>query len=125
VNILLDTQILLWQFAGDPRLTPRFLAVLNQPDVTKFASDVSIWEAAIKIRTGRLALDLDDFEAAIAQSGYSRLPIERRHFKRLLTLPDIHKDPFDHLLIAQAQADGLSILTADEKFRAYPVALAI
>ncbi len=125
MRILLDTQILIWQFAGDPRLTPRYQNVLLQTDTIKVASDVSIWEVAIKIRTGRLALALDEFDAAIDACGYARLSIERRHLERLLALPEIHKDPFDHLLIAQAQCENLSILTADAKFRAYPVELVI
>ena len=124
MRILLDTHILLWQMADDPRLSADIRTILGNPDHTKIVSDVSLWEVAVKIRTGKLKVDIAEIEQEIRYNEYERLAILRRHIVRLVDVPVIHRDPFDHLLIAQAQAEGLAVLTLDRKFRDYPVVLA-
>ena len=125
MRLLLDTQIMLWQISDDKRLSGRLRDCLIDPDNVKIVSDVSSWEVVIKNRTGKLDISLEAFEAEVRYNEYERLPIVRSHFARLLKVPIIHRDPFDHLLIAQAQVEKLSVLTADRKFKDYAVTLAV
>lgn len=125
MRLLADTQILLWQFADDPRLTGKLRSSLTDDASEIVVSDVSLWEVVIKNRTGKLKIDVAAFEREIDRQDYARIPIAREHIRQLAHVPLIHRDPFDHLLIAQAQAEDLRILTADEKFSAYRVKLAV
>jgi PIN domain nuclease of toxin-antitoxin system len=84
-------------------------------------SRVSIWEIAIKNGTGRLSLDLRDFAAEVERLGFGWLPISNEHVFRFAELPKVtgHKDPFDRLLVAQAQTEPLILLTADARLARY------
>ena len=123
MRILLDTHILLWQFLNDPRLIQRHRDHISDDANDIFVSDVSFWEIAIKIRAGKLHLVLEDIEVETALLGYRRLAIERRHFSALVLLPKHHCDPFDHMLIAQANIEEMSFMSSDRWVREYPVNL--
>jgi PIN domain nuclease of toxin-antitoxin system len=119
VRLLLDTNALLWLVAGDPR----FGAQARQ-DVESAAelvvSAASLWEIAIKVSIGKLAA-LPGLSVVLAEAGVRRLGIEDGHLRRLESLPWHHRDPFDRLLIAQAQAEALTVLTGDRTFDDYAV----
>ncbi len=125
MKLLVDTQIILWQFADDPRLNGKMREQLIDEANEIVVSDVSLWEVVIKRQTGKLTVDLDNVEREIERHDYDRLPIRREHIRELQHIAFIHRDPFDRLLIAQAISENLPLLTADAKFRDYPVTLAL
>lgn len=119
---LLDTNVLIRWGAGDGLGSAADQVVETSPRL--MVSDVSMWELAIKARVGKLDLDLPVdiwFDRALSQPAVSSLPIERRCIGRVATLPLHHRDPFDRLLIAQAQVEGLTVITSDRKFRLYGI----
>lgn len=118
---LADSHVLLWALHDDPRLSRRHAEILRS-DATIFVSIASLWEIAIKVGRGHLQT-VDDLPDVLRRAGYAILPIDIDHVDRVRTLPDRHRDPFDRMLIAQAQTEGLTILTADPAFRAYDVRL--
>jgi PIN domain nuclease of toxin-antitoxin system len=87
-----------------------------------FVSAASAWEVAIKVQLGKLRIP-GSFERAVIDSAFTRLPVLFAHAGAAGALPPHHADPFDRMLIAQAQVEGLHIMTADRHFRAYPVGL--
>jgi PIN domain nuclease of toxin-antitoxin system len=106
------------------RLSPSSQALLADPENQLFLSSVSSWEIAIKYSIGKLPLPVPPAEyvpSRMETSGTSALPVLHAHALHVATLPLHHGDPFDRLLIAQAQLEGLNILTADQKFAAYEV----
>ncbi len=122
MKLLLDTHLLLWA-AGQPnRLSPAALKLIDNPANDLFFSAASIWEVAIKRGLGR-----DDFQAdprllrrGLLDNGYSELPILSDYVVAIDSLPPIHKDPFDRLLVAQAMVEGISLLTSDSVVAQYP-----
>jgi PIN domain nuclease of toxin-antitoxin system len=126
VNLLLDTQALLWWREGSRKLGARAREAIETEAVTVRVSAASAWELAIKTRTGRLKLRAPLhtwLPAAIASSGFMTLDVTLPHATRVALLPDHHADPFDRLLIAQAQIEDLTIVTADTAFDTYDVRL--
>jgi PIN domain nuclease of toxin-antitoxin system len=121
LNILIDTHILLWQMQGDPRFRSRWRDILDDIECDVFVSEVSLWEIAIKVRTGRLELKLSDVEREVDHLGYRWLSLTRTHLRKLMTLPVIHRDPYDHLLLAQAASEDLQLLTHDDEMTRYGV----
>jgi PIN domain nuclease of toxin-antitoxin system len=119
VRLLLDTNALLWLLAGDPRLGAQARHEVEAA-AELVVSAASLWEIAIKVSIGRLAA-LPGLPAVLAEAGVRRLGIEDEHLRRLESLPWHHRDPFDRLLIAQAQAEALTVLTADPAFGDYAV----
>jgi PIN domain nuclease of toxin-antitoxin system len=122
LNLLIDTHILLWQLHDDPRFRKRWREILDDTEREVFVSEVSLWEIAIKVRAGRLDVKLSDVERAVDRLGYRWLVLTRAHLRRLMTLPVIHRDPYDHLLLAQADSEDLLLLTQDEEMSRYGVA---
>jgi len=124
VRVLLDTQAWLWMLAAPERLAPASRRLLTKSDNELLLSAASAWEIAIKHGLGKLRLP-DTPERAIpelmARTGVVSLPVLHRHALRVATLPRKHGDPFDRLLVAQAQIEDLAILTADRSFRLYDV----
>lgn len=124
MKVLLDTQVWLWAITGDARLGPRARAMLTARKNQVFFSAASAWEIAIKVRIGRLSLP-DEPErfvpARLVRDGIEPLLIDIRHASRVASLPDIHRDPFDRVLVAQAQIEDLPILTADPVLAGYDV----
>jgi PIN domain nuclease of toxin-antitoxin system len=122
MKLLLDTHLLLWA-AGEPRrLSKQARALIDHPDHQLLFSAVSLWEVAIKRRLGR-----EDFKAdprllrrGLLDNGYTELPIRSDHVVATESLPPIHKDPFDRILVAQATVEGITLLTVDSQVSQYP-----
>jgi len=117
--LLLDTHCFLWWQADDPHLPPAVREVVTTADVV-FVSVVTAWEIAIKEALGRLHLP-DSVEAGVEMGGFERLLITFAHAEAVGRLPDHHRDPFDRMLVAQAQSDGLTLVTHDRTLAAYDV----
>jgi len=119
-RLLLDTHVFLWWLANDPRLGPGARAAIRDPANTVYVSAASGWKIAIKRNLGKLKAP-DDLDAVVEKEGFAHLPITFFHGEQARQLPSYHRDPFDRLLIAQAQAEGLVIVTADSKFALYGI----
>ena len=119
---LADTHVLLWSLGDDPVLSRSHRDILVS-DAQVFVSAASIWEIAIKRSLGKLDAPGDLMEV-IARADFGRLPITFAHAAAVAALPFHHRDPFDRMLIAQAEVEGLVILTVDPQFVAYDVRLA-
>jgi len=118
-RLLLDTHIFLW-WRGEPsRLSSIARSRIATADLV-FVSVASAWEAAIKISLGRLDLP-DSLEAGVLASGFEKLLITFAHAERAATLPPHHRDPFGRMLVAQAQADSLTLVTRDPHLEPYDV----
>jgi PIN domain nuclease of toxin-antitoxin system len=119
--ILLDTQLLLWAAEGGERLSGKARAVLEAPPGPLFYSPVSVWEVAIKNALGKSGFDVDPFDLAksLDRAGYFELAVFTKHAVAVGRLPAIHADPFDRLLVAQARAEGMPLLTADRTLARY------
>jgi len=124
VRVLLDTQAWLWMLAAPERLAPATRKLLTRSDNELLLSAASAWEIGIKHGLGKLRLP-DAPERAVpelmARTGVVPLPVLHRHALRVATLPPKHRDPFDRLLVAQAQIEDLPILTPDRSLRLYDV----
>lgn len=99
-------------------------AAIEEPAHEKLVSHATAWELAIKISIGKLKLPVpfeDFFPAVVLANGFQVLATDFHHYRELLALPFHHRDPFDRLLIAQAKAEGLTVITSDSQFRAYGV----
>lgn len=123
MKLLVDTHLLLWSLVDDPRLSSRARSLISDPDNEVIASQVVIWETAVKRGLGRYAADFpfspEQVRAELSLGGASWLPIEDRHLFMLATLPPIHRDPFDRLLVAQALSEPMRLLTHDRQLAAY------
>jgi len=118
-RLLLDTHIFLW-WRGEPaKVRTEVRSAIATADVV-FVSAASAWEAAIKVSLGRLELP-DTMEAGVLASGFEKLLITFSHAERAAALPPHHKDPFDRMLVAQAQAEGLTLVTHDRLLEQYEV----
>jgi PIN domain nuclease of toxin-antitoxin system len=119
MNILLDTHILLWWAANDRRLSSEARARIADPENDIVVSAATFWELAIKQHLRRIDIELHELQAAVAEDGFVEQPVEVAHTLRLKALPDLHRDPFDRLLIAQAIDTGARLLTRDDQILAY------
>lgn len=119
MKLLLDTHAFLWWRANDRRLIHHPRTAIAAADLV-FVSAATAWEAAIKSALGRLAYP-GTIEAGVEDSGFTQLPITFAHAERAACLPKHHADPFDRMLIAQAQAEGLTLVTGDPQIRRYDV----
>jgi len=120
MKLLLDTHILLWAAAGTlPQDAEKILIDGNN---TLYFSPVSIWEVGIKKSLGRndFKVDPEILRRGLLDSQYLELPITSQHALAVNDLPQIHKDPFDRMLLAQAKTEGIPLLTSDSIFREYP-----
>ena len=122
MTLLLDTHALLWWLADDPALTPVARTAIRAAETLVFVSAATAWEISIKQALGKLEAP-DDLEAALAASRFQSLPITVAHALAAGRLPRHHDDPFDRMLIAQAQHAQLTVVTHDPKFRLYEVAI--
>jgi len=124
MRLLLDTHVLIWFYLDDPQLNPLARSLIGDPANAIFVSPASHWEVAIKIRTGNYILRVpfrDFIREAIVDNGFANLAIEPQHSEILTTLPLHHRDPFDRMLVAQAMAESMAIISADAQLDAYPV----
>lgn len=122
MRLLLDTNALLWWLEDNPRLGDAHQAIQAAHNEV-LVSVVSLWECVIKTKTGKLQVPIERLERELAEQGFERLSIRPAHLARLEALIPHHRDPFDLLLIAQAQAEGCAIVTSDAHFSAYDVRL--
>ena len=111
MTALLDTHVVLWWMSGSPGVGPRSRALLES-STTRYCSAASIWEMTLKKSKGKRRIG-DRFEDEITSMGMTHLPIDARHAAAVAAVTLPHLDPFDQLLVAQAQVDGLHLLTAD------------
>jgi PIN domain nuclease of toxin-antitoxin system len=126
VNLLLDTHALLWALAGDPRLGPAAVAAIADRANAVYASAASAWEMAIKVGLGKLDVPPDIgawLPDELRASGIAPLAVTVEHAAGVEELPRHHADPFDRLLIAQAIAENLVIVTVDRQLAHYGVRL--
>lgn len=119
--LLLDTHLLLWAAFEPVRLSPEAVLILQSRETLLAFSLASIWEVAIKTSLGRADFSVDPglLHRALLAEGFVELPITAAHLVRVATLPWVHRDPFDRLLVAQAMADQLTLLTADATLKRY------
>lgn len=124
MRILLDSHVLLWWIADRSALAAKTHTLLADETTELLWSPASTWELGIKIHLGklRLHLPLDQFVAEqMASQSLTPLPIQHAHAARAAMLPPIHRDPFDRMLVAQAMAEDVPLLTADKELAAYGV----
>ena len=122
MKLLLDTHLLLWA-AGEPeRLSASAHALINDLDNELLFSAASLWEVAIKRGLGRkdFQVDVRLLRRGLLDNGYGELPIVSDHVVAIESLPPIHKDPFDRVLVAQATVEGITLLTVDPVVARYP-----
>ena len=122
MRLLLDTHALLWFIGNDPQLSGPARQNIENPAHDKFVSAASLWEMALKIGLGKLALPRpfsEVFPQQLEVNGFELLPISCAHLNQNILLPFHHRDPFDRLLIAQALTDDMSIVTRDLEFSKY------
>jgi PIN domain nuclease of toxin-antitoxin system len=126
VRLLLDTQVWLWVQASPGRISPGVLELLRERENTLLLSAASAWEIAIKYALGRLPLPEPPavyVPDRMRRSGVTGLPVGHSHALQVAALPPHHRDPFDRILVAQAQLEGLVLVTADRSFAPYDVEL--
>ena len=117
---LLDTHVVLWLLSDPGRISVAVQATLADPQTALFLSAVSLWEIEIKSGLGKLDAPSDLLEQ-LRQVRIAELPLQFKHTRNLRALPSIHRDPFDRMLIAQAQSADLTLVTADPVIAQYPV----
>jgi PIN domain nuclease of toxin-antitoxin system len=118
MRLLLDTHVFLWWIREDKRLSKTSVNKIKEAEEV-YMSSASIWEIAIKMRLGKISGDLNALIQEIYNSHFLELPVTNQHAATTLKLPDIHRDPFDRILIAQAISEPLVFLTADPKLEKY------
>ncbi len=125
MKALLDTHALIWWLTDDPSLSRHAFHAISLPKNRLFVSAASAWEIAIKAAANKLAVPeglLADFAGALTQAGFDPLPINIAHAMGAGQLPGNHRDPFDRMLIAQAQIESLVIIGKDKIFDQYGIA---
>ena len=112
INLLLDTNVLLWYFLGSKRINSvKELIISKESDV--YISAVSFWEILIKIRTGKLNINIDELRFFMKKHVFHELAITSDFIKAYHELPNLHKDPFDHMLLAQSITCPMRLITGD------------
>ena len=122
MRLLADTHVYLWWLADDPKLGTEAREAMAEQTAIIYISAASIWEISIKSTLGKLDVDGDPVEEIWA-NGFVELPMTAKHAHRAGQLPRHHDDPFDRMLIAQAQLESLTLLSRDTAFSAYSVPL--
>lgn len=124
MKLLLDTHAFLWFVAGDSQMSAKARRRIEDARNESFVSIASVWELAIKLGLGKLRLTdslAETLERATRDNRIALLPISKAHAIAVSLLPDHHRDPFDRMLVAQAQADEMLLVTRDSVFDAYAV----
>lgn len=124
MKLLLDTHALLWFSLGDVRMPSPIRDFIASPDHAVWVSSATHWEIAIKISVGKYALPIpfkNFFEQAVVGNGFNYLPISLNHTERVSFMPFHHRDPFDRLIVAQALAEGMELVSADGVLDQYSV----
>jgi PIN domain nuclease of toxin-antitoxin system len=122
VKLLLDTHVLLWAAGQPERLSPAARDLLEDLDNELVFSAASLWEIAIKRGLGRADFRVEPrlLRRGLLDSGYTELPITSQHGVHIDSLPPLHKDPFDRMLLAQALCEGITLVTSDAQVARYP-----
>ena len=122
MKLLLDTQILLWAAGQPERLSAAARKLLSNRRNELLFSAASLWEIAIKNTLGRADFRVEPrlLRRGLLDNGYTELPVTSQHAVSIDTLPPLHKDPFDRLLLAQATSEGIILLTGDAQLARYP-----
>ena len=118
MRLLVDTSVFLWAMGGDERLSKSAKATMLSADVV-FVSAASIWEISIKSSLGKLDADVTVLVARMEDAGFQHLPVTAAHGATVRNLPDIHRDPFDRMLVAQAIMEPLRLLSDDDNVAKY------
>lgn len=121
MKLLLDTQILLWAAGQPERLSAAARRQLNNPRSELLFSAASLWEITIKNALGRedFRVEPRSLRRGLLDNGYTELPVTSEHAVNVDSLPELHKDPFDRILLAQALTEGITLLTADAQLARY------
>jgi PIN domain nuclease of toxin-antitoxin system len=122
MRLLLDTHLLLWTIAESRRLSAAARALIGETENDLTFSSVSLWEVAIKAGRGRrnFRIDVSSLRRSLFDNDYAELPVTGAHAVALGSLPPIHRDPFDRMLVAQAIAEGMTLVTSDSAVAKYP-----
>jgi PIN domain nuclease of toxin-antitoxin system len=126
LRVLLDTHALIWWATSDPRLSSRAIALIEDPDGEVVISAISVLEIAIKSARGGLSLGATPrqfIQDEIVANNFAALALTFDHAERVYDLPQIHRDPFDRVLIAQAMVEGIPIVTDNAMIRRYAVSV--
>lgn len=118
MKILLDTHLFLWWLSNSPALPEQARTLISDRENTVFVSAVTFWEIRLKESLGKLRLPTD-FEERVAAESFESLPLTAAQTRQAALLPWRHRDPFDRMLVAQAHAENLTLLTADDSVGAY------
>ena len=121
-RVLLDTSVLLWWLAGNSQLGREARTIVADAETEVFVSAATIWEISIKLELGKLKAP-KNMEREVEREGFSKLAITLTHGQLAGSLPKIHRDPFDRMLVAQAQLEDLELVSADPVFAKYSVRL--
>ncbi len=119
-RVLLDTHVLLWWLSDDTCLSENAKKIISNPANEIYISAATVWEISIKRALGKLVAPLD-LDKIVEEEGFIPLPISLFHGEQAGLLPDFHKDPFDRMLIAQSQSEGLEIISSDKQIEKYSV----
>ncbi len=122
MKLLLDTHLLLWAAGQPEKLSAAARKLLNDPRNELLFSAASLWEIAIKATLGREDFRVEPrlLRRGLLDNGYVELPITSLHTVNIDSLPPLHEDPFDRLLLAQALSEGVTLLTSDAQLARYP-----
>lgn len=122
MKLLLDTHLLLWAAGNSTRLPALAHELLAAPENDLLFSAASLWEVAIKAGLGRSDFCVDPrlLRRGLLEAGYQELPVDGQHAVAIASLPSIHRDPFDRLLVAQSIVEGITLLTSDSLVAQYP-----
>ena len=121
MNLLIDTHVLLWAVDNDPSLSPAARAAITDGRNIVFVSAATAWEIAIKKALGKLQAPTDTYLEELRHHRFTPLDITTEHALTVETLPPHHADPFDRMLVAQAQVEKLTLVTRDVRLHAYSV----
>ena len=122
MRLLFDTHALLWWLADSPRLGRRARRAIEDPGHRVHVSAVTAWEITVKRALGKLEIP-DDWAEAVSPDAFPRLDFRWEHALEVSELPDLHRDPFDRLLVAQARCEGMTLVTHDERLASYDVSV--
>lgn len=125
MKLLLDTHLLLWAASEPKQLSKAARGLIEDEENELLFSAASLWEITIKSSMGRKDFHVDArlLRRGLLDNGYEELPITAEHTVNLDQLPDIHRDPFDRMLVVQALVEGITLLTSDKKIKEYPGAI--
>jgi PIN domain nuclease of toxin-antitoxin system len=123
MRLLIDTQLLLWTAGQSARLSPQARSLIGDPANELLFSAASLWEIVMKAGLGRgdFRVDANQLRRGLLNNGYRELAITGEHAVAVMSLPMIHRDPFDRLLLAQSMVEDITLLTSDTVMAQYPV----